>query len=258
MLGWQIDKIDAVKVGRSSVLRSRARLFVLRQRSRWHRLTVRSSVQNIPSRLIRTIPQVTTDEVEQWWKQACLLHPGWEYVTYREPVDPALFPLTSPVWPKCTTGAQKAGLIRLESVWRDGGIYLDSDIEVLRSFLPLTESKMFAAWEDKQSVPDAIFGAVAGHPALLDLLDYAIANVELGAWQCGPGAFSKILPGRLDVLLLPPGSCYPYHYTEQHRASENFAMTQPWAFCAHHWHGSWQSDAERAAIASRNIDSTTS
>jgi hypothetical protein len=39
--------------------------------------------------------------------------------------------------------------------------------------------------------------------------------------------------------LLPPGSFYPYHYREKQRSGEDFRKTQPWAFVAHHWWGSW-------------------
>jgi hypothetical protein len=82
----------------------------------------------IPRRLIRTVPEQTVDEVEGFWSRVVELHPGWEHVTYRDPIDAALFPVTSPLWGRCRSGAQRAGLIRLEALARVGGIYLDSDV----------------------------------------------------------------------------------------------------------------------------------
>ena len=68
----------------------------------------------IPARLIRTIPTVASDEAEGFWRGACGLHPHWDYTTWRDPVDRDKFPLTSPHWAACKSGAQMAGLIRLE------------------------------------------------------------------------------------------------------------------------------------------------
>lgn len=201
----------------------------------------------IPRRLVRTVPEVTDPQVEMWWAKACELHPDWEHVTYRDPIDPAGFPLTHHAWSRCTSGAQRAGLIRLEAIWHGGGVYIDSDVELYRPLEPLRGVHMFAGWEDPGVVPDAVFGAEPEHPAVGALIEEALRRLHSrssdwrtgnGAWSTGPGAFTTLLPGRDDVLLLPPGSFYPYHYTEKHRAREDHAAI-PWCFGAHHWAGSW-------------------
>ncbi len=195
----------------------------------------------IPRRIVRTVPATTTDEVEEFWRIAQRLHPGtdWEFVTWRDPIDPAHFPATSQHWDRCTTGAQRAGLIRLEDLIIRGGIYLDSDVELYRPLDPLLGVEAFAAWEDPNTVPDAVMGARPGHPAMIAALDDAITNVGRGAWQSGPGATTRTFPPRRDVLLLPPGSFYPYHYNERHRRHDDHRQANPWAFGAHHWAGSW-------------------
>jgi hypothetical protein len=53
-----------------------------------------------------------------------------------------------------------------------------------------------------------------------------------------------VLPNRDDVALLPPGSFYPYHYTERHRRHEDHAAA-PWTFGAHHWAASWLPEEAR-------------
>lgn len=203
----------------------------------------------IPRRLVRVVPERTTEQVEAWWRRACDLHPDWEHVTLRDPLDPADWPATGGDWPATTSGAQLAGLIRLEEIHAHGGVYLDSDVEVFRSFDPLLASGAFAAWEDRETVPDAVFGAEAGHPAIADVLIEALRRLRRqsadwrtgsGAWSTGPGAFTATLTGRSDVLLLPPGAFYPYHYTEPGRSREDHGA-DPWCFAAHHWHASWVS-----------------
>lgn len=202
----------------------------------------------IPRRLIRTVPEHTTADVERWWSAAVEICHGWDHVTLREPLDPADFPLTGHLWSLCQSGAQKAGLIRLEIVHRLGGVYIDSDVELYRPLDALLTLPAFAAWEDEDTVPDAMFGAEPEHPAVTAMLAEATHRLQsgvldwrtgAGAWSTGPGVFTAVLPDRADVLLLPPGAFYPYHYSEKHRRHEDHRTAQPWCFAAHHWAGSW-------------------
>jgi mannosyltransferase OCH1-like enzyme len=200
----------------------------------------------IPRRIVRTVPEVIDDQAERWWATVDELHPGWELVTWRDPIPEAHFPRTFALWPLCTSGAQRAGLVRLEDIASRGGIYLDSDVELYRSLDPLRGTEGFAGWEDAGTVADAVFGAQPHHAAIQACLTRACELVasqgaagSRAAWASGPGVFTALLPGRDDVLLLPPGSFYPYHYTERNRRHEDYARAQPWAFAAHHWAGSW-------------------
>jgi mannosyltransferase OCH1-like enzyme len=195
------------------------------------------------------VPRETTAEVEEFWHRTKVLHPAWDLVTLRDPIDPDQFPLTSRCWPLCTSGAQFAGLIRLEALFTHGGIWLDSDMELYRPLDPLLPLEAFAAWEDHEVVPDAVLGATAGHPAIEACLALAILRLGAndpnwrtgsGAWATGPGVTTTVLPGRSDVLLLPPGSFYPVHYrNKKHAAWNRVSGQQPWAFGAHRWHASW-------------------
>jgi len=200
----------------------------------------------IPKRLIRSVPTHTTDEVEEFWDRAAELHKGWEMVTYRDPIDPAWFPLTSPHWHRCSSGAQLAGLVRLEALWQRGGVYLDSDVECYRPFTPLMELKAFAGWEDAGVVPDAIIGAQRTHPAIMACLNLAIARINSsnedwrtgrGAWSTGPGVTTAVFPDRGDVLLLPPAAFYAVHYNEKNLLAAH--QPAPYEFASHKWSASW-------------------
>lgn len=198
----------------------------------------------IPRILHRTVPEHTSDQVEHWWRQACSLHPDWEHITWRDPIDPAGFPITAPHWHRCGNGAQLAGLIRLEALHRFGGIYLDSDVEVYRTLEPLRQLRCFAAWEDNDTVPDAVLGAEPDHPAIWQCLDLALARLQAGedAWHTGPGVTTLVLPHRHeDTLVLPPGAFYPYHWSPKAKrlGRHQAHWRQPYTFAAHHWHASW-------------------
>lgn len=204
----------------------------------------------IPRILHRVVPEALNEEAEGWWARFGELHPDWLLRTHRDPLKPAEWPETARYWSGCTSGAQLAGLIRLEALWRFGGIYVDQDVEPFRSFEPLLPVSAFAAWEDERVVPDAVLGAMPAHPAIRECLDRAVRTLRKGAWESGPGVTTKVLPGRPDVLLLPPGSFYQVHYRDPERDSKMRSFdpkANPWAFALHHYWGSWLTKKEAAA-----------
>lgn len=218
------------------------------RRLRHEELTFTDAGSGIPRILHRVVPEQPDAQADAWWERFRDLHPGWELRTWRDPIDPGPFPLTSPHWPLVHHGAQLADLIRLEVLWNEGGIYVDQDIEPFRPFDSLLPLSAFAAWEDEHRVPNAVLGAVPGHPAIRECIDLAVERLTAGETDIplatGPGVLTAVLPWRADVLLLPPGSFYPVHYREARRLKTFKPETQPWAFGAHHWWGSWM-DARR-------------
>ena len=197
----------------------------------------------IPRILHRTVPQAVDQAQERSWATFEQLHPDWQLMTHRDPLDPHDWPLTSVYWGLCETPAQYADLIRLEALVRWGGIYVDSDCDALRPLDPLLGVPAFAAWEDERVVPNAVLGAVPDHPAIRACLDAMIAMLPCPTWDAGPGVTTAILPGRSDVLLLPPGSFYPVHYRDPDRDVKmddpKLAERHPWAFVLHRYAGSW-------------------
>lgn len=197
----------------------------------------------IPRRLIRTVPAQTDDETERLWRTATELHPGWEHVTLRDPVDRALFPITSPHWDACESGAQLADLIRAEELWHRGGVYLDSDVAVYRRFDPLLGLDGFAGWDCVDYIPNAVMGFRAGHPAIGEVVRLSVGRQGLGTWAAGVGVTTEVFRGRDDMALLPPGSFYPVFWREAHKRRTDWTAVptaQPWAYCAHQAHHSWR------------------
>jgi len=196
----------------------------------------------IPKRLIRVVPQHTTVEVENWWDHACDIHKGWAHVTLRDPLDPKRFPNTSHLWRTCESGAQLADLVRTEELYWSGGVYVDSDVEVYKSFEPLRGTGGFAAWEDSDHIPNAVMGFPAKHPAVYRVLELAAQRHNQGTWAAGVGVTTEVFRNRDDMLLLPPGSFYPTHYRDPWRntlSTDELKAQRPWAFCRHWWAHSW-------------------
>jgi len=197
----------------------------------------------IPPRLIRTVPTETSTQVEVWWQQARDLHPGWDTETWREPVDPADFPLTGHLFATCESGAQKADLIRAERLFWVGGVYLDADVVCLRSFNPLLGVRGFAAFEDADFVPNAVMGFEAGHPAMRRVIELAIQRHDQGTWAAGVGVTTEVFRNDPTVLLLPPNSFYPVDWRTAHKMPidvAKVAAANPWSYAIHLYHGSWK------------------
>lgn len=195
----------------------------------------------IPKRLVRTVPQKTTAETERLWATACSLHPLWEHVTWRDPIDPHNFPITAPYWRDCETGAQLADLIRVEDLFHQGGWYVDSDMWLLKPLDDLCGLDAVAAWEDHLHIPNAVLGFTAGHQALAHVLDLAIARRHQGTWAAGVGVTTEVFR-ESAVTLLPPGSFYPVHWQKAHKGLVDWrdaAKHNPWAYGIHLYKASW-------------------
>lgn len=196
----------------------------------------------IPRRLVRTVPTDTTPKVEQLWADACALHPDWEHVTWRDPIDRNAFPLTSPYWDDCESGAQLADLVRVEDLYHHGGWYIDSDMWMLKPLDNLCALNAVVAYEDHMHIPNAILGFVKGHPALKDVIYRAISRRHAGTWLAGVGVTTEVFSGRDDIVRLPPGAFYPVHWRDAHRGLIDWreqAALNPWSFGIHKYAASW-------------------
>lgn len=65
-----------------------------------------------------------------------------------------------------------ADYARLYVLYRYGGIYLDTDVEVLQPIDRFLENTAFAGFETKDSPAAAIIGCIQGHPLFKDFLMY--------------------------------------------------------------------------------------
>lgn len=194
----------------------------------------------IPKRLIRTAPDTTTPDMDRLWDTARTLHPHYEHVDLRNSINPDAFPLTGPYWPDCRTGAQWADLARFEFLWWRGGVYIDSDVEVLKPFDPLLGLDAFAGYEDAEHVCIAVMGFRPAHPILKTVIELAIERRHLDTWQAGMGAFHDAIAGRDDIALFPPATFFPWSWRQQE--PPGWRQENPWSWTAHYWAASWRED----------------
>jgi mannosyltransferase OCH1-like enzyme len=183
---------------------------------------------------------------EDFWRGWCDKHPHWDHVTVRDPLDPADWPRTGHLFKACVHGAQIAGLVRLEAVWRWGGLYVDADFECLRPLDPLIAvvGNCFIGTQDGTYLTDALFGAAALHPAIDACIERVVTlDMVAGPLVTGPDNTTAVLTGRSDVTVVPPAAFYPYLWTEPERRYEDFRTTAPHAYAVHHWNSAFGGSA---------------
>ena len=103
------------------------------------------------------------------WKRILPDYEIWLWDTKR-------FDLSTSVWVTEAYDKKKyafcADYIRMYALFNYGGVYLDSDVEVLRSFNDLLTLPYFIGYESKQYFEAAIIGAEKGNPFIGDVLAY--------------------------------------------------------------------------------------
>ena len=197
----------------------------------------------IPKKLHRVVPSVTTPKVEEYWVKWQELHPDWEHYTWRDPIDPDDFGLGH-LWELCVSGAQMAGMMRLEILLHHGGVYVDSDLEPLKALDPLCNVSAFGVWEDNFCVPDFIIAAEPQHSAIKACIEMvtrlpreAMFDPHTGPWTSGPGVTTAVFPHH-DVKLHPPVVFAPVHWTQREKLAG--FVPGPDTYAIHHWAASWQ------------------
>lgn len=149
---------------------------------------------------------------------------------------------------KAGNWANVSNYMRLYALLNEGGIYLDTDVEVLKPFDDLRQYPCFLGIEDEERliVNNAIMGAEKGHwfvQETLNMLEQKFDGKEKADYS-SPLLVTEMLKqygfskNNLDIIDIKIFSCvyfYPYYYTQ----SAYSASITPQTYAIHHWHMSW-------------------
>lgn len=151
--------------------------------------------------------------------------------------------------------------VRLYALYNEGGIYLDSDIEVIKSFDDLLNNRAFTCFENDHSVAAWIFGSEKGNPLFKEFMDYYKDRkfiLEDGKYDLTPNPVAITatcvekglkLNGTLqklsDITIYPQEYFCPYN-----RATEELNCTEN-TYAIHYFNGAWISKEKKQLIQSR-------
>ena len=176
-------------------------------------------------------------EYQQTWLEH---HPGWELRFWTEETFPKPEELRRPEAAETLRAPWERGdIFRLEILWREGGVHVDTDFECKRSIEPLIENaEFFIGLRKPKHVNGALMGAVAGHPllerGLEEIRPRASYGMQMGAGEAnvkdetGPQFLDNLLLGRDDVLFIDPPVFYPRTPKQQEQAYAIHHRARAW------------------------------
>ena len=178
------------------------------------------------------MPQEFVDYQESWRRH----HPDWEMHLWTDESLPG--DLGRPeAYELLRNPAERSDIIRLELLFRFGGVYVDTDMESLRPIDPLLAEGVdaFAGYVDSGTVQNAVIAAEAGHPvierALRELRPVTEYGVETALLRgTGPPFLTALLREHPEVKIYPPEVFYPATDAEREQA-----------YAVHHVAESWKS-----------------
>ena len=149
--------------------------------------------------------------------------------------------------------ANLSNFVRLQALLTEGGIYLDTDIKLLKSFDPLLHYQCFLGFEHDREVVinNAVIGSISGHPFIARCLQTfdTLSGDEL-AYESAPLLVTNILKEQYnivttdiqelsDVTLLSKDFFYPIHWNETYKLKDYANHTTENTYCVHLWNKSW-------------------
>lgn len=166
--------------------------------------------------------------------------------------------------------AKKWGFVpdyaRLDIIYRYGGIYLDTDVEVLKNLDDLLDNKMFVGFESKNYIALGLgFGAEKGHPFIKELRDrYETLEFEVDETGVKSMPSPKIQTPMFKEkykVNLRGDRCYEFDdctiYAKEYLCPETFPSgeveitnnTYTW----HHFSASWFSKRDKIALKAEKL-----
>ena len=104
------------------------------------------------------------------WKKFC---PDWEIIEW----DESTYDLsTTPKYVQDALLAKKwafvSDFVRLDVIEKMGGIYVDTDMEIVRDISPLLAHSAFMGFEDSEYINNAMMGATPNHPFVQQAIEW--------------------------------------------------------------------------------------
>lgn len=176
------------------------------------------------------------------WKEKL---PDYEFILW----DAKRFDLTQSLWVRQAFSVKKyafaADYIRLYAIYTYGGIYMDMDVEVLRSFNPLLGQQYILGYESNGRIEAGIFGGERGAEWIKKCLDYYIDRPFIQ--QDGTYDLKPLPEIMSDILCEEMNSFYIYScdfFTAKSFLTGKIQRTSN-TYTIHHFAGSWTTPKQK-------------
>ncbi len=145
--------------------------------------------------------------------------------------------------------------VRLKVLFEHGGIYLDTDMLVVRSFDDLLHDGCFLGYQDNGQINGSIIGCEAGDrfmAACLDKYDHLTFDQNRLMSMAIPELLTQIYADYSDknfLKLYPYEVFYPYKFNDSLSNKNYLESIKPETYTVHLWNASWFTEKEMAGFA---------
>lgn len=179
---------------------------------------------------------------ESWMKK----HPAWTMKLWTE--DEVKYFTNVDLLPKCSTLAMRSDLMRYAILYREGGVYLDTDMECVKNIDMLIQgTDFFAVWERSPILSNAIFGAAPKSKIMQSLVWSSRAEFKPEPWNAmGPEFFTRKVVGQPGVRIYDRKTFIPYTRDEYKAFPKKPMMITnqpPESYAINHRASLWYSDS---------------
>jgi mannosyltransferase OCH1-like enzyme len=181
-------------------------------------------------------PDPLPDDQRPWiesWKRH---HPSWEHRLWTEETLPE-DPIRPEIFERLRAPVERADILRLEILYRHGGVYVDTDLECLRPIDDVLEGEEFVGVNLKPGrATNTLIASAPGHP----LLETALRSLRpMDAYwtpsskrsikeAAGPPLLRSVIREYPDVRMLEPSLCFPTTPEERQAALAVHHMARSW------------------------------
>ena len=175
-------------------------------------------------------PNPVPDEYLKYRDTWAHLHPEWEFRLWTEENLPRTL-RREEVRDRLRVPAERADILRLEVLLDSGGVYIDTDMECLRSIDELiADLDVFVADSKPGHANNAVIGALPGHPFLTLALNECRPRDFHGYDKAaaGPWLIDRLVKENPGVKVFEPWVFYPSTPEERSRAYAIHHVARSW------------------------------
>lgn len=179
------------------------------------------------------------------------------------------FDVNSSIWTKQAYAAKKwafvSDYVRLKVLYDFGGIYLDTDVEVIKNFDDLLEHNAFTGFDAPQTIGTCVIAAEKNSEFIFELLNYYenrkfVTNSNFDMFPNGSIVGNILIENGLktddSTQTIYGCTVYPRTYFSPINCDNNEKYFTSNTYTIHHFSGLWRSENARKNMKRQKFRST--
>lgn len=135
--------------------------------------------------------------------------------------------------------------LRLKILYEQGGIYLDTDMEMVAAFKEdMLDASAFLGYECERFVSAGVIGAAQGSVYIKDCIAEMEGSFRTGGFETIPRILTRVYKAAqyADVVVYPPVVFYPFNpYAKDSTVQQlMYCDVKANTIAIHHWHKGWK------------------